>query len=311
MHFREGVELFGGAFRSFAEDKATRLAAALAYYTVFSIPPLLMLMIGIGGMVFGRDATQGQVVAALSDLVGAGGAAAIEEILRSAHAEHRGLLPTVVGIVMLLLGASGVFGQIKDALDTIWEVAPRPGQGLKSFLRKYVFSIMLLFGTGFLLLVSLLLNALLSGLGDYLGRTLPGGEGLWQAVNAGFSLVLIATLFTLMFRFIPDGRVAWKDAWIGGALTSLLFTIGEILIGFYLGRTNVGSAFGAAGSFVVLLVWVYYSSMIFLFGAEFTKTYARLRGSSIVCEPHAEPVTREAREQQGIPRPDERQRRAG
>jgi membrane protein len=311
MHFREGMNLFGGTFRSFAEDKATRLAAALAYYTVFSVPPLLLLMIGVGGMVFGRDATQGQVVAALSDLVGPRGAVAIEEILRSAHAEHRGLLPTIVGIATLLLGASGVFGQIKDALDTIWEVAPKPGHGLKSFLGKYVFSIMLLFGTGFLLLVSLLLNAMLSGLGDYLGRTLPGGEGLWRAINAGFSVVLIATLFTLMFRFIPDGKVAWKDAWAGGALTALLFTIGEILIGFYLGRTNVGSAFGAAGSFVVLLVWVYYSSMIFLFGAEFTKTYARMRGSSIVCEPHAEPVTREAREQQGIPRIDDRERRTG
>jgi membrane protein len=302
MRFPEGVALFRDTFQSFNEDKAPRLGAALSYYTVFSIPPLLLFLIGLGGLLFGHDATEGRVVGALSDLVGQTGASAIQEILRSANREHHGLIPTIVGVFTLLLGASGVFGQIKDALDTIWEVAPRPGRGIKSFLGKYVFSIVLLIGTGFLLLVSLALNALLAGLGDYLARILPGGQGLWGGVNALFSLVIIAFLFALMFRFIPDGRVCWKDALIGGALTSLLFTIGEILIGFYLGRTNVGSAFGAAGSFVVLLVWVYYSSMIFFFGAEFTKTYALRFGDRIAIEPHAAPVTQSAREHQGIPR---------
>ena len=177
---------------------------------------------------------------------------------------------------------------------------PKPGRGLVGFVRQYALSVMVLLGTAFLLLVSLVLNAILAAAGDYLGRALPGGAALWQVVNAGFSLAVIAFLFALMFRYIPDAVVAWENALVGGAVTAALFTIGETLIGIYLGRTNVGSAFGVAGSLVVFLVWVYFSSLIFFFGAEFTKAYADRYGPPIRPAENAVPLTAESREQQGL-----------
>jgi len=221
--------------------------------------------------------------------------------MTSARQTHRGTVATVVGIVLLLLSASGVFGQLKDALNTLWEVEPRPGRGLRAWFGEYVFSMMVLFGTGFLLIVSLAVTALLAALGDYLAHRLPGGEALWQVVNVFISLGVVGVLFAMLFRFIPDGHVVWKDALVGGLVTSVLFTLGQLAIGFYLGRSNVGSSYGAAGSLVVMLVWIYYSSMIFLYGAEFTKTYAMRMGERVRPDEDAVAVTPEARAQQGIP----------
>ena len=287
LTLRQALRLFGPALESFYLHRAPRLGAALAFYTVFSIPPLLIFVIGVGGQIFGKDAAAGRLASTLSDLIGVTGAQALQDVLRDVHREHKGPLPTVLGITTLLVGATAVFGQLKDALDTIWGVEPKPGQAWALFLKKYVWSLVLLLGTGFLLLVSLALNALLAALGDYLGRTLPGGQHLWSAVNALLSLGGIMILFALMFRFIPDVRVSWKDALVGGTLTAALFSVGESLIGYYLGRTRVGSAFGLTGSVVVLLLWVYYSSMIFLYGAEYTKGFALKRGERIVPEAEA------------------------
>jgi membrane protein len=301
LTFVQAFRLFGPTVDSFFRNKAPRLGAALAYYTVFSIPPLLILVMAAGSRMFGREAAQGRLTSALTDLIGPTGAHLIQDLLGSIHREGHGMFPTIAGIATLLIGATGVFGQLKDALDTIWGVEAKPGRALELFLRKYVFSILLLLGTGFLLLVSLAVNAVLAAVGDYLSRTLPGGQSLWGAVNSIGSLGVITFLFTLMFRFIPDVRVAWKDAVVGGSLTAALFAIGESVLSNYLGRADIGSAFGVAGSVVVLLLWVYYSSMIFLFGAEYTKVFALKRGERIVPEPEARQVSDEAARQQGIP----------
>ncbi len=294
--------LMGATFRSWNEDKAPRLGAALAFYTVFSLPPLAILLIGMGGLVFERESVQARVVNTIGLLVGSAGAGAIRDVLNTVDAQNQGMLATGIGVFILLIGASGVFGQLKDALNTVWEVEPRPGRPLVNLLREQALAMLVVLGTGFLLVVSLCVNAALAALGEYLSRTLPGGAGLWLAVNFVVSMGVIAVLFALMFKFIPDAVVAWRDALVGGAVTSVLFTVGENLIGLYLGRTNIGSAFGAAGSLVILLVWIYYSSMIFFFGAEFTKIYAQRYGSRIRLNGKAVPVTEEAREQQGIPR---------
>jgi membrane protein len=282
--------LFRDTYVSWDKDNAPRLGAALAYYTIFSIPPLLILLIGLAGVLFDSGRVQDRFVGTIEHLVGPHGAAAVQDMLRSAHRERHGVLATTVGLITLVLGASGVFGNLKDALNVIWHVEPKPGRGLILFARKYLFSVLVLLGTGFLLIVSLALNTLLAALGDTLSRYLPGGAALWQAVNVVVSLGTTATLFALMYRYIPDVRVAWKDALLGGIVTSALFTGGEALIGFYLGRTDVGSSFGAAGSLAVVLVWVYYSAMIFFFGAEFTKCYATRYGAPIIPEPDAKRV---------------------
>lgn len=298
---KKGLSLIGATFQSWNEDKAPRLGAALAFYTVFSLPPLAILLIGMGGLVFERESVQARVVSTIALLVGTAGARAIRDVLDTVDAQNQGMLATGIGVVILLVGASGVFGQLKDALNTVWEVEPRPGRRIVNLLREQAFAMLVVLGTGFLLVVSLVVNAAMAALGDYLSHMLPGGAGLWQAINFVISMGVIALLFALMFKFIPDAVVAWRDALVGGAVTSVLFTIGESLIGFYLGRTNLGSVFGAAGSLVILLVWIYYSSMIFFFGAEFTKIYAQRYGSRIRLNGKAIPVTEEAREQQGIP----------
>jgi len=296
------VRLFVATFQSWQEDKAPRLGAALAYYTIFSIPPLLILLIGMASIVFGRDAVEGRVVGTIQGLVGTGGSAAIQDMLRSTRAGGQGPIAAAIGFGTLLLGASGVISNLKDSLNTIWEVEPRPGRGLKRFIREYIFSVSLVLAAGFLLLVSLAVSTALAALGDQLSRMLPGGEVLWRVVDVLISIGVIGLLFAVMFKYLPNARVAWGDVALGGLFTALLFMVGETLIGLYLGRTNVGSAFGAAGSLVVVLVWVYYSSMILFFGAEFTKAYATLYGSRIVPDPDARPVAEADRAQQGMTR---------
>jgi membrane protein len=299
---RSALEILRAAFLSWREDKADRLSAALAYYTLFSVPPFLILIIGAVGSVFDAAAVQARLILTVRGLVGREGAEVLAGILRSVDRERNLAGVTGIGLATLLLGASGVFGHLKDSLNTVWEIEPKPRGGLASFARRYFFSMMVFLGTGFLLLVSLALNALLAAAGDHLARVLPGGSGLWQVVNTGFSLGVIAVVFALLYKYIPDAIVAWKDALLGGACTSVLFLAGEGLIGFYLGRTNVGSAFGVAGSLVVLLVWVYYSALIFFFGAELTKVYADRYGSPIRPGTDARPATEKSREQQGIPK---------
>ena len=293
-------DLFKTAGAEWLGDKAARLGAALAYYTVFSIAPLLLIVIALAGLVFGREAAQGRVVAQLRDLVGPHGAEAIEAMLASASRPEAGYTATGTGAVLLLVGAMGLFGQLQDAMNTVWGVQPKPGRGLWGFIKERLLSLTMVMGTAFLLLVSLVVSAALAAMGGLLGDRAAGAIG--PAINFVVSFAVITGLFAMIFRYLPDAKVAWEDVWLGAAVTALLFEIGKLAIGLYLGHSSVASAYGAAGSLVVLLIWTYYSSQIFLYGAELTQVYANRYGSRIVPEPDAEPVTPEARAEQGIPR---------
>jgi membrane protein len=293
-------DLLKTAGAEWLEDKAARLGAALAYYTVFSIAPLLLMVIALAGLVFGRQAAQGQVVAQLRNLVGPPGAEAIEAMLASASRPEARYTATGTGAVLLLLGAMGLFGQLQDAMNTVWEVRPKPGRGLWGLIQERLLSLTMVMGTAFLLLVSLVASAALAALGGLLGDWAAGTIG--PAINFVISFAVITGLFAMIFRYLPDAEVVWKDVWLGAAVTALLFEIGKLAIGLYLGHSSVASAYGAAGSLVVFLIWAYYSAQIFLYGVELTQVYADRYGSRIVPEPDAEPVIPEARAEQRIPR---------
>jgi len=295
-------ELLKEAGREWLEDKAPRLGAALAYYTALSIAPLLIIAIFIAGMVFGKEATQGHLLGQIRDIVGVQGAEAIETMLAHANQPRTGSLAAVLGVITLLAGAAGVIGQLQDALNTIWEVTPKPGRGVIGFLKDRFLSLAAVLGLGFLLLVSLVLSTLLTALAAFFIGLMPALAPALEAANFVVSLVVIALLFALIFKFLPDAKIAWGDVWVGTALTALLFTLGKFLLGFYLGRSGITSTYGAVGSLVALLVWVYYSAQIVFFGAEFTKAYANRFGSRIVPSRDAVPLTEEARAQQGMPR---------
>jgi len=271
--------LFRQAFTEFGEDKAQRLGAALAYYTIFSLAPLLLVAIAIAGMVFGREAAQGQIFGQLHGVLGPQAAQAVQEMVKGAAKPKSGTIATVVGIVTLLFGAAGVFGQLKDALNTIWNVEPKKTGGIMTMIKDRFLSFAMVFGVGFLLLVSLVLDAAVAAAGKFVGDRLPGGEALWQGVQLVVSLAVITLLFALIFRYLPDIHPTWRDVWFGAIFTGVLFVLGKFALGLYLGKSAVGSSYGAAGSLVVLLLLVYYSAQILFFGAEFTQVYARKHGS--------------------------------
>lgn len=281
-------------------DKAPRLAAALSYYTVFSLAPLLLVVIAIAGLVFGPDAARGRIDDQLRGLIGQEGAAFIQEMLQNANKPATGIFATIVGIVTLLLGAMGVFAQLKDALNTAWDVQPKPGGGIKHFIMNNILSFGMLLGVGFLLLVSLVLSAGLAALDQFTRGLLPGVEFIIQLINLVVSFGVITALFALIFKFLPDAKIAWKDVWIGAAVTSLLFTIGKFAIGLYLGNSGTATTYGAAASLVVLFLWIYYSAQILLFGAEFTQVYARTYGSQIQPNKNAISLTEAEKVAQGM-----------
>lgn len=256
-------------------------------------------MIAVAGVAFGQQATQGQVVDQISGLVGRDGAELIQGMIASAGNRSTGIVATVLGIVTLLLGASGLFGALHDSLNTIWEVQPKPA-GIMGMLRQRFVSFTMVLGVGFLLLVSLVLTTALAALGRFVGGLTPGSELLAQILNFIVSFGVITLLFALIYKILPDVDIEWKDVWIGAAATSLLFTIGRTLIGLYLGRSGAASAYGAAGSLVLMLLWVYYSAQILFLGAEFTQVYAKRFGSRIRPSANAVAVTEEARAQQGL-----------
>ena len=268
-------DLFRQAVAEFGDDKAQRLGAALAYYTIFSLAPLLLIAIAIAGMVFGREAAQGQIFGQLRGVFGPQAAAGVQEMVKSAAKPKSGTIATVVGIVTLLFGAAGVFGQLKEALNTIWNVEPKKTSGIMTMLKDRFLSFAMVLGTGFLLLVSLVIDSGVAAAGHFVGSRLPGGEALWQGVQLVVSLGVVTLLFALIFRFLPDVHPTWRDVWLGAAFTAVLFVLGKFALGLYLGKSAVGSSYGAAGSLVVLLLWVYYSAQILFFGAEFTQVYAR------------------------------------
>jgi membrane protein len=284
------------------DDKAPRMGAALAYYSVFSLAPLLLIAIGIAGLVFGEQAAQGEILGQIKDTVGVTAAGAIEDVLKSA-AGQTGTLATVVGLAVLLFGASGVFVELQDALNTIWKVVPKPGLGVWDTVRSRLLSFAVVLGTGFLLLVSLVLSAgleALSGALRPLTEHLPGEAWLWRLLNFGLAFVVITVLFAMIYKILPDAEIGWRDVWTGAALAALLFAVGKYAIGLYLGRGGVASAFGAAGSLVVVLVWVYYSAQILLFGAEFTRAHSLKTGSNIQPSANARLLTEEECARQGL-----------
>jgi len=278
---QRGVKLVKTTATDFMDDNAPRLAAALAYYALLSLAPLIVLALAIAGLLVDEEAARGSIARELSGLVGTAGGQAIESIVRNAKAPTAGIVSTVLGVVVLLFGASGVFGELEAALDTIWEVAPRPGRGIGGLIRDRLFSFAMVMGVAFLLLVSLIMSAALAAMGRLLSGALPGGEVAWQGVNFVLSLGVVTGLFALTFKTVPHAKVAWRDVWIGAFVTALLFTFGKLLIGLYLGKTSFSSAYGAAGSLVLLVIWVYYSASILLLGAEFTQAYAAEYGSRI------------------------------
>jgi membrane protein len=296
------LALFKQTWTEWNEDKAPRLGAALAYYTVFSLAPLLIIAIAVVGLVFGQQQAQDEIVGQIQGLVGPEGADLIGTMIENSRKPTTNVIATVLGLLTLLLGALGVFGQLQESLNTIWEVKPKPGRGLVGMVKDRIFSLTLVLGVGFLLLVSLVISAGLSAFGNFLGRMLPEANLILNLLNLVIPFVIITLLFALTFKFVPDAKIAWKDVWLGAALTALLFTVGKFLIGLYLGNASVGSTYGAAGSLVVILVWVYYSAQILFFGAEFTQVYANTFGSRVRPADDALPVSETERAQQGIPR---------
>jgi membrane protein len=301
------LDLLKETFSEFGEDKVQRLGAALAYYTIFSLAPLLVIVIAIAGFVFGEEAARNQIVGQISGLVGESGAELIQTMIQGASEPRTGIIATIVGIVTLVLGAGGVFGQLRDSLNTIWEVEPKPGpggiQGVLHALKNNFFSFTMVLGTGFLLLVSLVLSAALTALGDWISGTFSGiGPLILGILNFVISFGVITLLFALLFKIVPDAEIAWKDVWIGAIITALLFTIGRFVIGRFIATQSAVAAFGAAAALVLLLIWIYYSAQILFLGAEFTQVYANRFGSRIAPAEDAMPLTKEAAAKQGIPK---------
>ncbi len=278
--WRAGWALVKHAVSSWSDDYAPSMGAALSYYTVFSLAPLLLIVISIAGLVFGADAARGEIFGQLRGLMGDEAAKAVEGVLSSVSRPASGVLGTVVGIGVLLVGATSVFAELQDALDRIWQAPARDRSGgLWRVLRSRLLSFGLILGLAFLLLVSLVLGAAIAALGKWWGGAFAGWEVLAQAINLALDFALTTTVFAMIYKLMPRVSVRWHDVWLGAVVTALLFTVGKFLIGLYIGKSGVASGYGAAGSFIVVFVWVYYSAQIFLLGAEFTWAYAQSYGS--------------------------------
>lgn len=291
MNLQAIGKLFQETFKEWSEDKASRLAAALAYYTIFSIAPLLIIVIAIAGAVFGEEAARGQIVGQIQGLVGIEGAKFLESAIQNANQPKTGAIASIISVVVLLVGATGLFTELQDAMNTIWEVKPKPGRGVNNIIRLRILSFAMVIGIGFLLLVSLVISTALTTLVTYFSNLLPGVDFLWQFVNFLLSFAITTVLFGLIFKVLPDVKIAWSDVLVGASLTSVLFSIGRFLLGQYLGNGSFGSAYGAAGSLVVILAWVNYAAQILFFGAEFTQVYARRYGKGITPTKDAIPLS--------------------
>jgi len=285
--WRNAWTLIKETFSEWVADKAPRLGAALSYYTVFALAPVLLVVIAVAGLVLGPEAAQGKIVEQLSGLLGEDAASIVQTMLVNANRRGTGVMATVIGIATLLVGATGVMVELQGALNTVWKVIPKPGQAVKLLIRSRLIGLGLVLSMGFLLLVSLVISAALAAVTNWLSDIVPEWLVLGYLINYGISIFVIALFFALIFKVLPDAKVSWHDVWIGALVTSLLFHLGKFLIGLYLGQASVASAFGAAGSLAVLLVWVYYSAQIVLLGAEFTRSYANRFGSHVVPEEHA------------------------
>jgi len=268
-------------FSGYAKDNAHRLAAALAYYTIFSLAPLLVIVIAIVGFVFGPEAAAGQIVDQISDILGQRVALAIQQIIIRISQPSSSITATIFGLVILLFGASQVFNHLNYSLNTIWNVRPNPNRGIWGPIKHRVFAVSLVLATGFLLLVTLVLSAFLAAVIKYFQNLFPWLGTAWQIANFLISFGITTAIFGLVMKYIPDVKVRWRDVWVGSLVTSLLFSLGRLLLSFYLGWGTFGSTYGAAASLIVLLFWIYYSGQILFIGAEFTQVYAKSRGAPI------------------------------
>lgn len=280
MNVKQAWGLLTQSLSSWIDDYAPSMGAALSYYTMFSIAPLLLIVIAVAGFIFGADAARGEILIQLQGLLGEDGAHAVEGLLKSVSEPAKSTGAAVVGIVVLLIGATSVFGELQDALDRIWRAPARDKHGgLWRLIRSRLLSFGMILGIAFLLMVSLVMSAALSALGKWWGPLFGSWEILLQITNFVVSFGLITVMFAMIYKIMPRVRIQWPDVWIGAGVTALLFTIGKLLIGLYIGKSGIASGFGAAASLVVVLVWVYYSAQIFLVGAEFTWVYAHELGS--------------------------------
>jgi membrane protein len=275
-------------YQGWKEDNGSRLAAALTYYTVFSLAPMLIIAIAVAGLIWQRQAVQDQVLSQIQGLVGEQGRTFVSGLLDSASKPAQGVLATIVGLVTLIFGALGVFNELHNSLNTVWDVPEKKISGMwqssKEIVINRFLSFTMILGVGFMLLVSLVVSTGITAFGNWIGALLPFHEVILQIINLVVSIGIITVLFALIFKVLPDAEIVWKDVWVGAFVTAILFSIGKTLIGLYLGSSAVGTTFGAAGSLVLLLLWIYYSAQILFFGAEFTQVYANQLGSRIVPE---------------------------
>ncbi|HEX6960884.1 MAG TPA: YihY/virulence factor BrkB family protein, partial [Lacipirellula sp.] len=281
-------------FSDWSEDKAPELGAALAFYTALSIAPLLVIVLGIAAFFLGEGAARGHVMSEMQSMVGQEGASAIGDMIQNADKPTEGTIATVLSVITLLFGASGVFGQLQSSMNTIWEVEPKPGRGIWGMIRDRFLSFTMVLGLAFLLLVSMILSAVIAAAGNFLSGMIGDAAWIGHVVHIATSMIVLTLLFAAMFKYLPDAKIGWRDVMLGAVVTAVLFTVGKFAIGLYLGHSSMASSYGVAGSFVVLLVWVYYSAQILFFGAELTQVYANNFGSRIVPSENARRVTDEA-----------------
>ncbi len=301
MNLKLAWSVLSDTFSKWNEHKAIRLGAALAYFAIFAIAPVLIIAIAIAGLVYGRAATEGNIVRSISGVVGSNTAQFAQELIESASQPGAGVIAVVVGAVGMVLGSTGFFFQLKDALNTVWEVAPKPGYHFVDMIRDNALSFAMALGLGVLTLASLVLTAGLSAVGSLLGSSIPGGETVWQLADFSLTFGLVTLLFACIFKVLPDVRIPWGDVWPGAILTALLFTVAQVALSVIIRLANPGLAFGAAGALVVILVWVNLASLILLFGAEFIRVYSRRFGTGAQPKTYAEALTTEARAAQGMP----------
>lgn len=303
--FRFGMlpSLLQATWLEWQEDKVARLSAAFAYYTIFSIAPLLIIAITIAATILGEKAASGQIHAQIQDTVGADAAKTIEDMINAASkARGTGVQASIIGILVSLWGASNLFGQLQDSLNTIWEVVPKPSEGLWTMVRQRFLSFTMVLSLGFVLLVSLTASAIATSFGTYVSGLIGIPPISLQIINFVVALLSTTLFFALVYKLLPDAEVQWRDVWVGALMTAILFGVGRLLLALWLGRSGTSSAYGAAGSLVVMLLWVYYAAQILFFGAEFTQVFANRFGSKVVPSAHALPATDAMREQQGLPR---------
>jgi membrane protein len=284
--------VFRRALAGWWNDDVPRLGASLAYYTLFSLAPILVVAIAIGGLIFGAEAVRGEIVGQIQGLVGREGAQAVQSMLEGASRPSASIPATIGGVITFFLGSTGAFLELQTALNTIWRVEPkRTGSFWRALVMQRVISFGLVVAMGFLLVTSLLVSAALAAIHTYMGNAFPGVVVVWEALNVIVSLTVITLLFALVYKVLPDRKLGWRDVWVGALVTAGLFTVGKLLIGLYLGTTSIASTYGAAGSVIVILVWVYYSAQIILLGAEFTRAYVETFGRRPPPEEFAEKKT--------------------